>query len=364
MLVAQQTITTSKEPKVKIKDLNIETLRGIAIVLMVLGHVIGQLTLSGIKLKDDSALQFMSYAFQYIRMPLFTIISGYVYAFKPVNRFSSSKQFMSRKLERLFIPFLIVPTLSYITRYLTPGLSTKVNLGGLWETFLFPTGQFWFIQAMVIMFVILVIIEKLKLLETLKSALVVLAACILWFSVDIKTALFSIDKVPFLLTFFIVGVVFKRFKSIIFTKKITLIATVVLCAALAFQLAVFNNTTLSRFIPLLLTLVVGTTASLFLIHSGFSNGRLIWLGNFSYGIYLFHMFGVSGFRLIALKVFHIDSIAVHVIGGLICGVALPIVLELLVPKRSLLSLLFFGNKFNFKKDSQNSSVPQAINNAA
>lgn len=354
--VVQQSIAISEDTKAKTKDLNIETLRGIAIVLMVLGHVIGQLTLSGLKIVDNSPLAFSSYAFQYIRMPLFTIISGYVYAFKPLERFPSINNFMARKVERLLIPFLVVVTLSYLIRYLTPGLSTKIELSGLWDSYLRPTGQFWFIQGMLLAFVLLVCIEKLKLLDTFSKSMGVLAVCISILFMDIQTELFSIHKVPFLLTFFIIGLVFKRFKPIIFTRKIAQMATTLLVIALIFQMMIFNNPGIPGYISTVLTLLVGTTASLFLIHSGFSNPRLIWLGNFSYGIYLFHMFGVSGFRLIALKVLHIDSIPVHIIGGLICGIVFPVILELLTPKRSLLSLLFFGNQYPFKKSEKKELV--------
>ena len=332
----------------KNKDTNIETLRGVAIILMVLGHAIGQLTLSGIKLKEDSWWLFSSYAFQYIRMPLFTIISGYVYAFKPLSRFPTTTNFIIRKLERLLVPFLVVVTLSYLLRYFTPGLSTKVELSGIWDSYLYPTGQFWFIQGMIIMFLIFICIEKLNWLQRIERSLLTLLFCISLFFLNINTHFLSLDKVPFLLTFFVVGVVLKRFKTLIFTRKNVFITTVILCLALAFQMAIFNNANMPAFVSTLLTVVVGITASIFLIYSRFTNTRLIWLGNFSYGIYLFHMFGISGFRLITLKILHITNPEIHIIGGLICGLAFPVILELIIPNRSVLSLLFFGNQLKPK----------------
>ena len=167
--------------------------------------------------------------------------------------------------------------------------------------------------------------------------------------IKIDTHFLSIDKVPFLLTFFLVGVVLKRFKAVVFSRKNFFATTVILCLALAFQIAIFNNPDMPEYVSIILTLVVGITASIFLIHSRFINTRLMWLGNFSYGIYLFHMFGISGFRLIVLKVFHIDDVQIHVIGGLICGLGFPVVLELIIPNRSFLSLLFFGNQLKPKK---------------
>jgi glucan biosynthesis protein C len=348
MFSAKKNISNYKEQKHTNKDLNIESLRGIAIVLMVLGHVISHNITTSLTVKEDSLLRFMYYAFQYVRMPLFTIISGYVYAFKPLNRFPSTKGFMSRKTERLLIPFVIVTTLLYITRYVIPGLRLKVEIDDLWRTYLFPPLQFWYIQGMFIMFVIFVFLEKMKLLETLIRCQIVLAICVILFFFHPTTTLLSLNKVPFILIFFIVGVVFKRFKPVVFTKKIALTSTIVLCISLLFQMAMFNKNNTSELIPSLLTLIVGTTSSLLLIHSGFSNRRLIWLGNFSYGIYLFHMFSVAAFRILMIKLLDIDNIVINIVGGLMCGLAFPVILQLLIPRNSLLSLLFFGYKIDFK----------------
>ncbi|WPU97154.1 acyltransferase family protein [Mucilaginibacter sabulilitoris] len=95
-----------------------ETLRGLAIILMVLGHVIGGTSRDGLQVADDSIWRFSYYALQYIRMPLFTVISGFVYAYKPVSRFTTNSKFIAGKINRLLIPLVVVATLFYLLQYL------------------------------------------------------------------------------------------------------------------------------------------------------------------------------------------------------------------------------------------------------
>lgn len=65
------------------KNLTIETLRGIAILLVVAGHVIGSAPDGGMKIDFPHPLRYLYLWIDYIQMPLFTAIAGWVYALKP-----------------------------------------------------------------------------------------------------------------------------------------------------------------------------------------------------------------------------------------------------------------------------------------
>lgn len=68
------------------RDKHIETLRGIAIFLVVIGHVIGIDAKGGMKVSDDSLLRYLYDLFENMRMPLFTVISGWGYSLHPVTK--------------------------------------------------------------------------------------------------------------------------------------------------------------------------------------------------------------------------------------------------------------------------------------
>lgn len=334
------------------KDLNIETLRGLAIFFMVFGHIIGYTAQDGLKVPDDSGWRYSYYILQYIRMPLFTVISGFVYAYKPLSRFSSVPKFLERKVNRLLVPLIVVSTLFFLLQYFTPGTNGKTKLGEIWTIYLFPFAHFWFLQGMIITFLLVTALEKLKLLDNLKTALLCLfIAAMVFFSGLVDLRFFSFQHVPFLLTFFLLGLILKRFFDLIFTKTNMLVVGLVFLGSMSYQLYVYDGPKMPMFLDHGLTLLVGSSACMLLINLGLQNQRLIWLGNFSYGIYLFHVFGTAAARIFLLKL-HVTNNLVHVFVGLLIGLGAPIILQLMVPKRSLLALMFFGDKIGPAKSKQ------------
>lgn len=80
----------------KPKVAHIESLRGIAILLVVIGHVIGSTPAGGMKIDYPSFWRYLYIWIDYIQMPLFTGIAGWVYALNPAinykfNTFSLKK---------------------------------------------------------------------------------------------------------------------------------------------------------------------------------------------------------------------------------------------------------------------------------
>lgn len=338
----------------KNKNLTIETLRGGAIFFMVLGHVIGDSSHTGLEVNDDSFLRFFYYMFENIRMPLFTIISGYVYTYKPVSKFSSNTKFISGKIVRLLIPLAIVSTLFFLTQYAVPGTNTKNNLSSIWMIYIYPYSHFWFLQGMFIVFLLITILESIKALNSFRYALLVLTIpALIYLSAIPIIEVFSLDKVPFLLTFFIIGLIFKRFQNEIFKRKTITISVIVFTFIYAYSIYLFNHRLLNPSLAHLLTLIIGSTACLLLINIGFKNKQLIWLGNLSYCIYLFHVFGSAASRILLNKL-GVHNISLEVLSGLVVALSLPIILKLVCPQNGILSMLLFGDKVkvNYKIDAE------------
>src|SRR5688500_6001125 len=83
-LVRSSLVATARNTESRRRDIPIETMRGIACVLLVAFHVIGDSATAGIHVADDSGFRYFANSFQYVRMPLFSFISGVVYAWRPV----------------------------------------------------------------------------------------------------------------------------------------------------------------------------------------------------------------------------------------------------------------------------------------
>lgn len=78
----------------KEKGLSVETLRGLAIILVVMGHVIGNTPNAGLLVGDDTYYRIAYNFFIPLRLCLFTVISGYVYALFPVMQSSNLGTFI------------------------------------------------------------------------------------------------------------------------------------------------------------------------------------------------------------------------------------------------------------------------------
>jgi hypothetical protein len=146
-------------------DEGTETLRGIAILLMTAGHVIGDTGSAGMQVADDSAWRHFYVSLQFLRMPLFTVISGYVYAIRPVEA-GVAGTFLRRKLRRLLIPMVTVGTAFFLLRMLLP-THHPGQLSDIWRIYLYPYAHFWYLQALLLVFVVVVPLERLGALESL-----------------------------------------------------------------------------------------------------------------------------------------------------------------------------------------------------
>lgn len=102
-------------------NLPIETLRGLACLLLVLYHVIGADASLGLRV-EDGPVRWLNDGLAYLRMPLFTFLSGLVYGLRPFA--GNSRAFLVGKVRRLLIPMLFVGTLFAVLQALIPGTNS------------------------------------------------------------------------------------------------------------------------------------------------------------------------------------------------------------------------------------------------
>lgn len=124
------------------KLLHIETMRGLACLLLVAYHVIGAGPLHGMRLPSDDLLPVLSRVFSDIRMPMFAFISGFVFA-GYTGGFGAVSGAMAKKSRRLLIPLVAVSTLHYLVQAAAVGQSELP----LWQIYFLPYAHFWYLQA-------------------------------------------------------------------------------------------------------------------------------------------------------------------------------------------------------------------------
>ncbi|WCE07647.1 acyltransferase family protein [Pseudomonas sp. JBR1] len=330
------------------KDLRIETIRGLALFLMVAGHVIGSSSTLGLKVPDESVLRYLYDSLVYVRMPLFTAISGYVYALRPVNTGSDLSRFYQGKFKRIGIPLLVVSTLFFALQMAVPNTNYKPQLTDIFSIYFFSYAHFWFLQSIFCVFVVIALLEKAGLLLTLRNFglvfAVALAASFAWESFP---DLFSLYKAVQLFPFFLLGLGLYRFSEQLITRRNIMTMTVALVILVAIDQAyLFELVDLDEGDMAVVGTALGLAAISLLIARRFYFKPLAWLGYFSFEIYLFHVFGTAGARIVLNKLQVHDIwvvFTVSMILGLFLPVALKVVLERISPLH-FLSVAFFGAK--------------------
>lgn len=268
----------------------IQTMRGLAVLMLVSFHAIytdvdTALTTTGLR-----SMVFVTHLFDYIRMPLFGFVAGFVYALKPISR-ETCRQFAARKVTRLLVPCVVATTSMFFLELLAGRLPAGLYLHEAWRIYLYPTWQFWFIQALLVDFVVIAALEAVGALDTLARLVFVFAAAIValvWLPAP-PTTLFSVPQAEYLLPFFLLGLAMRRFRAQLLTSTVASASLAVFFAALAI------HSTYVAWDPAyrldrgsLLSVIVGCSAGLCAVSWMPRIALLRLLGGYSFAIYLYH----------------------------------------------------------------------------
>jgi len=320
------------------KDRSIETLRGLACVLIVAYHAIP----AADALEGLLNYGYLGHCFRLIRLPLFTAISGYVYAMHALAP-GQFGRFMSGKARRILLPWISVTLLTLALRAALSrsGLALHDLLQSLW----LPIDHLWFLPAIFWVFLATALLELGGCLATFRGWLMTCAVS--WIG-----ATFLLGVVPALgvtgffqlLPFFLFGLGLCRFAALLRTPTaLWLYAVTTLVGMTIHQLMWFGRVhlTSTEYNLLVLFTVYGTQGLLFRFRREVP--ALATLGAWSFAIYLFHPIAISiAVRLAAAG--HLENIHALFALKLALGLALPVLLALAVRRVAPLNLVLLGER--------------------
>lgn len=314
------------------KDYSIETLRGIAIVLVVVMHAVESAA--------PAPYFYAIFSISYITIPLFTAISGYIYAMRPIKR-GSERKFFTTKARRILLPLLSVGSLEYIAA----AMVSEQQLSDIWRIFFFGFGQFWYLESLFLVFIVLGILELLSLLDTFYKLLLCTVI-----SATVSTLFPVFDGEPlnglfYILPYFLMGTSLQRFSSEWKRPGFSIVALLItvggtciqhLAYAGVFNVSVETNRPLG---------VITALASLYVVfYWRRSVSAFNFLGKYSFAIYLFHPLGISAANKLVDAVWNTDTYLVEFVVKLLVGVAVGVVAEKGISRISILRKVFLGGK--------------------
>ncbi len=340
-------------------DAGIETLRGLAVLLMVAGHVIGVDDESGLRVPDDSWWRHVYYTLAPLRMPLFTGISGFVYALRPASGQGWSR-FMGGKLRRLLIPLLVVGTAFISIQMLVPETGTQLGPRELARALIIPYAHFWYLYALAWVFLLVGTLDAFGRLQRRWQLLLLLAVALaLRATGPLATPVLGIWHAQYLLPYFLVGLGVQRFPLRRGWSHVLVLFGLGAAGMALYQGHWFGRQGSSDLERYAVTTLLGAVGISGCLHYRVSWRPLAVLGSFSYGIYLMHVFGTAGARILLQRA-GVESLTVLAVAGLVAGIALPIAVERAIGRRPWLVLLLLGRRSRSGTDDSTAAAPERL----
>jgi surface polysaccharide O-acyltransferase-like enzyme len=297
------------------RNLPIDTLRGLACLLLVSFHIVGANASLGLGLPVGHPLHQFNDALSHLRMPLFCFLSGFVYAWRPYN--GEMENFFRGKVRRLLVPMLIVGTLFALIQSAAPGTNLRYPDWRLLHVV--PVAHYWFLESLFVIFMVTAGLENLGLLKTVgRFGVVMMFATLLFMDNPMPHELFGLEGAVYLMPFFLVGLACHRFRDR-FPARSELLLGLLLPGICAYYAVAQAMPRLAEMPSLLL----GAGACVLIQRCRFESRWLAAIGQFSFGIYLFHAMFTAASRIVLTRL-GIESTALLFASGMILGILGPI----------------------------------------
>lgn len=313
------------------KERHVQSLRGLACLMLVLYHVVGNTPGRGLQI-SEGGLRLLIDGLAAIRMPLFALIAGAMHGRYP----RWGMRLVREKFQRLLVPALTVGTLFALVQAAVP----QTNEQGVdWHLLhLLPVAHFWFLQALFLLFVLMALLHRARMLDTVPRFSIVFAASISAYLMRPGIPWFGLSGMFYLMPFFLCGFALEHFKWRIATPRWTAPLLFTVATAIMLRWA-WPSGEPDRFGWALLTVGL-LSASAFWLRP-FQAPWLARIGDFSYTIFLFHVFFTSASRM-ALNHLGVHATAIHVVAGVASGLAGSMAVHTVVMRNSALRTLVLG----------------------
>ena len=288
---------------------------------------------------------------EFLRIPLFTALSGYLYAGQRVTS-RDFPRFWAKKLRRLAVPLLFATVVIWWLRGHTH--SDEVSLP---DALLFEFGHLWYLQALLILFAAISISDAFIRRRTTDLVLVGLAAIMISQSGIELTTFFGFVGALYLAPYFVFGIILRERPEWLHDPRSGNFALGIIAIVLTSQQLGLYGMTSEVTLLELPAAVAGMAGVVFLLQRLPKSALLAHIGSYSYTIYLWHIVASAAVRagLIAVGITAVPLLFICSFGA---AVTVPMVLYHIARHIPLLSVAFTGERW-LPIAAKRSNAPQA-----
>lgn len=324
----------------------IDLAKGIAIFLVVFGHVNLGFKENNTFPSIQSIIENINFTIYSFHMPLFFSISGYLYSKTIVlNNFSSYKENIKKKIISLGVPYIIFSILYCFAKVIFSSYTTKkVGLNAILGIFIIPIEFFWYLYAIIGIFILIMTLDFI-----IKNKYIVLSILIVIF---IPTFLIEIPIMMIYFCcryslYFYLGKLLSEHLNILNNKILIFISIIIF---IVLNLLVYNNLIQINIIFSIVLAILGSYIVLSISKKINEVKVFNYLGKISLQIYIIHAIVCSGVRVILIKL-NITNIMIHYISATLLGIIVPVLVCKMSQKIKILDFCFSPLKY-FKFNRQ------------
>lgn len=326
----------------KIKRIEwVDYLKAFACFLVVLGHLLQSLQISKIDLYPNITT-FIIWFIYLFHMPLFMCMSGYLYL-KTKKEFSwkEYKKFEFKKIINLAIPYFTFYLLFILINMMfSKSVNTSRGIDDLLKIFNNPIAPYWFLYALLSIFIIVPILEKI--LKNDKKKIMIIFVILKIVSIFIKTNIYFVDSIKSYSIYFYLGSIIVDEKNLNKTKTTILIFIYIIFSIIFYRFKDYIPTYMNEIIKVFFAIL-----GIYICINIFKNiKKVTFLDTFkeyTFQIYLLHTIFAAGMRIILIKV-GIYNYIIHFIMGLIVSIYMPVIISLISKKIKYTNFFFYPIK--------------------
>jgi len=319
----------------------IDFVKGITILLVVIGHVNLGMLLSGRFSDQDGFLTLINELIYSVHMPLFFMISGLFY----YNRSTTARQLgksIINKLISLGIPYLVFSAVMWGMKFV---MGSHIRVAAGWDDLLLifthPIDHLWFLYSLFLIFLVAEVLDYVFKNDIVVFFVLFAASIIGW---HYKTGLYIMDVTIYMASFFYIGKIFRQNIAILEKRSFVLLSSLSFVGLQYVNLMIEDT---FRGLAFVITMS-GIFMILSLARNLNMNNRICRYfynaGLITMPVFLIHPIIASAFRICLLKT-GIDNFAVHYIGGIVVSWFLSILIYKIAGRYRYSDFIFYPGKY-------------------